>query len=182
MRLLLLIPLALKALRRNLMRTALTMLGIVIGVSAVICTVAIGEGASSKIRDAIASVGANVIWVEAGGTNVGGVRTGSGQTKSLTLGDMQAIQDQIPLIAHASPMVDTRVQLVYGNQNWNSTVRGVSPAYLEVKAWPMIKGGMFDEADVERAAAVCVLGQTIVDQLFGEREPIGETVRVKGEP
>jgi putative ABC transport system permease protein len=182
MRLLLLIPLALKALRRNLMRTALTMLGIVIGVSAVICTVAIGEGASSKIRDAIASVGANVIWVEAGGSNVGGVRTGSGQTKSLTLGDMQAIQDQIPLIAHASPMVDTRVQLVYGNQNWNSTVRGVSPAYLEVKAWPMIKGGMFDEADVERAAAVCVLGQTIVDQLFGEREPIGETVRVKGEP
>jgi putative ABC transport system permease protein len=182
MRLLLLIPLALKALRRNLMRTALTMLGIVIGVSAVICTVAIGEGASSKIRDAIASVGANVIWVEAGGTNVGGARTGSGQTKSLTLGDMQAIQDQIPLIAHASPMVDTRVQLVYGNQNWNSTVRGVSPAYLEVKAWPMIKGGMFDEADVERAAAVCVLGQTIVDQLFGEREPIGETVRVKGEP
>jgi putative ABC transport system permease protein len=182
MRLLLLIPLALKALRRNLMRTALTMLGIVIGVSAVICTVAIGEGASSKIRDAIASVGANVIWVEAGGTNVGGVRTGSGQTKSLTLGDMQAIQDQIPLIAHASPMVDTRVQLVYGNQNWNSTVRGVSPAYLEVKAWPMIKGGMFDEADVERAAPVCVLGQTIVDQLFGEREPIGETVRVKGEP
>ena len=182
MRLTLLFPLAFKALRRNLMRTMLTMLGVIIGVSAVICTIAIGEGASGKIQDAIASVGANVVWVEAGGVNRGGVRTGSGQTKSLTLADMRAIQEQIPLIAHASPMVDTRVQLVYGNQNWNSTVRGVSPAYLSVKSWPIVKGGMFDEIDVERAAPVCVLGQTVVDQLFGESEPLGETIRVKSEP
>ena len=182
MRLVLVFPLALKALRRNLMRTMLTMLGVIIGVSAVICTIAIGEGASSKIQDAIASVGANVVWVEAGGVNRGGVRTGSGQTKSLTLADMRAIQEQIPLIAHASPMVDTRTQLVYGNQNWNSTVRGVSPAYLNVKSWPIVKGGMFDEIDVERAAPVCVLGQTVVDQLFGESEPLGETIRVKSEP
>jgi len=181
-RLWLLVPLAFKALRRNVMRTILTMLGIVIGVSAVICTVAIGDGAASKIQDAIASVGANVIWVEAGGANVGGVRTGSGQTKSLTLDDMRAIKEHVRLIAYASPMVDTRVQLVYGNQNWNSTVRGVSPEYLSVKAWPMLKGGMFDDSDVERIAPVCVLGQTIVDQLFGDREPIGETIRVKGEP
>jgi len=181
-RLWLLVPLAFKALRRNVMRTILTMLGIVIGVSAVICTVAIGDGAASKIQDAIASVGANVIWVEAGGANVGGVRTGSGQTKSLTLDDMHAIKEHVRLIAYASPMVDTRVQLVYGNQNWNSTVRGVSPEYLSVKAWPMLKGGMFDDSDVERIAPVCVLGQTIVDQLFGDREPIGETIRVKGEP
>jgi len=182
MRVLLLFPLAFKALRRNVMRTILTMLGIIIGVSAVICVVAIGEGAASKIRDAIASVGANVVWVEAGGANIGGVRTGSGQTKSLTVADMEAITAQIPLIAHASPMVDTRVQLVYGNQNWNSTVRGVSPEYLQVKAWPIVQGGMFDEADVERAAPVCVLGRTIVDQLFGDASPIGETIRVKGEP
>jgi putative ABC transport system permease protein len=182
MRLLLLLPLALKALRRNLMRTVLTMLGIIIGVSAVICTVAIGEGASSKIQDAIASVGANVVWVEAGGTSVGGVRTGSGQTKSLTLADAQAIKDQVPLITHLSPLVDTRTQLVYGNQNWNSTVRGVSPEYVQVKAWPMLRGGMFDDTDVERAAPVCVLGLTIVDQLFGDGDPLGETIRVKGEP
>ena len=90
MRLILVFPLALKALRRNLMRTMLTMLGVIIGVSAVICTIAIGEGASSKIQDAIASVGANVVWVEAGGVNRSGVRTGSGQTKSLTLADMRA--------------------------------------------------------------------------------------------
>jgi putative ABC transport system permease protein len=182
MRLILVFPLALKALRRNLMRTMLTMLGVIIGVSAVICTIAIGEGASTKIQAAIASVGANVVWVEAGGVNRGGVRTGSGQTQSLTLADMRAIQEQVPLIAHASPMVDTRTQLVYGNQNWNSTVRGVSPAYLSVKSWPIVKGGMFDETDVERAAPVCVLGQTVVDQLFGESEPLGETIRVKSEP
>jgi putative ABC transport system permease protein len=182
MRLILILPLAVKALRRNVMRTILTMLGIIIGVSAVICTVAIGEGASTKIQDAIASVGANVVWVEAGGVNVNGVRTGSGQTKSLIVSDMQAIKEQVPLIRYASPVVDTRVQLVYGNQNWNSTVRGVSPDYVQVKLWPVLKGGMFDEADVERAAPVCVLGTTIVDQLFGDRDPLGETIRVKGEP
>jgi putative ABC transport system permease protein len=164
------------------MRSALTMLGVIIGVSAVICTIAIGEGASHKIQEAIASVGANVVWVEAGGVNRGGVRTGSGGTKSLTLADMHAIHDQIPLIAHVSPVVDTRTQLVYGNQNWNSTVRGVSPDYVNVKLWPVVKGGMFDETEVERASPVCVLGQTIVDQLFGEQEPLGETIRVKGEP
>src|SRR5689334_6888752 len=106
MRLLLIIPLAIKALRRNVLRTMLTMLGIIIGVSAVICTVAIGEGASSKIQDAIASVGANVVWVEAGGVNLNGVRTGSGQTKSLTLGDMEAIKQNIALIRYVSPIVD----------------------------------------------------------------------------
>ena len=123
-----------------------------------------------------------MVWVEAGGVNVGGVRTGSGQTKSLTLDDMRAIKDHVPFVAYASPMVDTRVQLVYGNQNWNSTVRGVSPEYLQVKAWPMLKGGMFDDRDVERILPVCVLGQTVVDQLFGDRDPLGETIRVKGEP
>ncbi|HEX9365334.1 MAG TPA: ABC transporter permease, partial [Vicinamibacterales bacterium] len=182
MRMGMLLRVSVKALRRNMMRTALTMLGVVIGVSAVICTIAIGEGASSKIRDAIASIGANVIWVEAGGVNKGGVRTGSGGTKSLTLADMRAIKDQVALITHISPLVDVRAQLIYGNQNWNSQARGVSPDYLNVKAWPIVKGGMFDETDVERAAPVCVLGQTIVDQLFGEQEPLGETIRVKGEP
>jgi putative ABC transport system permease protein len=182
MRLLLVLPIALKALRRNVMRTALTMLGVIIGVSAVICTIAIGDGASKKIQDAIASVGANLVWLEAGGANRGGVRTGSGGTRSLTLADLRAIKEQIPLIAYASPMVDTRVQIVYGNQNWNSTVRGVSPEYLQVKAWPIVQGGMFDETDVERSAPVCVLGQTVVDQLFGGADPLGETMRVKGEP
>jgi putative ABC transport system permease protein len=182
MRLLMLIRVSVKALRRNMMRTALTALGIIIGVSAVICTVAIGEGASSKIREAIASIGANVVWVEAGGVNRGGVRTGSGGTKSLTLGDMRAIKEQVPLITYVSPIVDIRTQLIYGNQNWNAQARGVSPDYVNVKAWPIARGGMFDETDVERAAVVCVLGQTVVDQLFADQDPLGEMIRVKGEP
>jgi putative ABC transport system permease protein len=155
---------------------------VIIGVSAVICTIAIGEGASFKIREAIASIGDNLVWVEAGGVNRNGVRTGAGGTKSLTLADMRAIKDQVPLITHASPVVDLRVQLVYGNQNWNSQARGVSPDYLHVKSWPMAAGGMFEEVDVERAAVVCVLGQTIVGQLFGDQDPLGETIRVRGEP
>ena len=182
MALVMLLRVSFKALRRNLMRTMLTMLGVIIGVSAVICTIAIGEGASFKIREAIASIGDNVVWVEAGGVNRGGVRTGSGGTKSLTLADMRAIKEQIPLITAVSPIVDVRTQLIYGNQNWNAQARGVSPDYLHVKAWPMQRGGMFDETDVERASAVCVLGQTVVDQLFGEQEPLGETIRVKNEP
>jgi putative ABC transport system permease protein len=182
MRLLMLLRVSLKALRRNMMRTMLTMLGVIIGVAAVVCTVAIGEGASARIREAIAAIGDNVVWVEAGGVNVGGVRTGSGGTKSLTLADMQAIKDQISLITYISPIVDVRTQLIYGNQNWNSQARGVSPDYIHVKAWRIAKGGMFDQTDVDRAAPVCVLGQTVVDQLFGDQEPLGQTVRVKGEP
>lgn len=182
MQVLLLFAVAGKALRRNLMRSSLTALGVIIGVSAVICTVAIGEGASFKIREAIASIGDNVVWLEAGGVNRNGVRTGSGGTKSLTVADMRAIKEQVPLITYASPIVDLRAQVIYGNQNWNTQARGVSPDYVHVKAWPMANGAMFDEVDVEHAAVVCVLGQTIVNQLFGDEDPLGETIRVKGEP
>jgi putative ABC transport system permease protein len=125
--------LALKALRQNLLRTGLTMLGIVIGVGAVICAVAVGEGASASVERAITNIGANMIWVEAGGVNRGGIRTGSFGTKTLTLGDYQAIKEHIPLITNVTPQVDTRVQVVYGNQNWGTTVRGVGPEYLALK-------------------------------------------------
>src|SRR5712691_1246422 len=123
---------ALRALARNKMRTALTMLGIIIGVGAVICTVAIGEGASSQIQEQIRNIGDNMVWIEAGGRNVNGVRTGARGTKSLTLGDAKAIQQQVTLVYNVSPHVDTGVQVVYGNQNWSTQVRGVSPEYLEV--------------------------------------------------
>ena len=182
MQLLLLFAVAGKALRRNVMRSSLTALGVIIGVSAVICTIAIGEGASFKIHEAIASIGDNVVWVEAGGVNRNGVRTGSGGTKSLTVADMRAIKEQVPLITYVSPIVDLRAQVIYGNQNWNTQARGVSPDYVHVKAWPMAKGAMFDEVDIEHAGVVCVLGQTIVNQLFGDQDPVGEMIRVKGEP
>jgi putative ABC transport system permease protein len=183
MRLLLLPAMALKALARNKLRSSLTSLGIIIGVSAVICVVAIGEGASVTIERAIANIGANMVWVEAGGVNRNGVRTGNGQTKTLTLGDYDAIKARVPLVTNVTPQADTSVQLIYGNQNWHSSVRGIGPAYLDLKNWKVVRGDMFTDQDVDRAANVCVLGQTIVDQLFGDEEdPLGKTIRVNSEP
>jgi len=180
---LLMIPgLALKALRRNVMRTALTMLGIVIGVGAVICVVAIGEGAQASVERAISNIGANMIWVEAGGVNRGGVRTGAFGTKTLTIGDYEAIKERVALVTNVTPQADTRVQVVYGNQNWGTSVRGVGPEYLTLKNWNIVRGGMYTQADVESAANVCVLGQTLVDQLFGSENPIGENIRVRDQP
>jgi putative ABC transport system permease protein len=180
---LLMIPrLALKALAQNKLRTGLTMLGIIIGVGAVICVVAIGEGASASVERAITNIGANMIWVEAGGVNRNGVRTGSGATKTLTLGDFEAIKSQMPLVTNVTPQADTRVQVVYGNQNWGTPVRGVGPEYLALKNWNIVRGGMYTEVDVERANNVCVLGQTVVDQLFGSQDPLGESIRVNSEP
>jgi len=173
---------ALKALRQNTLRTGLTMLGIVIGVGAVICVVAIGEGAAATVERAITNIGANMIWVEAGGVNRNGVRTGAFGTKSLVLEDFEIIKRQISVVTDVTPQVDTRIQVVYGNQNWGTTVRGVGPEYLALKGWGITRGGMYTDADVERAANVCVLGQTVVDQLFGAQDPIGETIRVKDQP
>src|SRR6266540_1066015 len=180
---LLMIPgLALKALRRNVMRTALTMLGIVIGVGAVICVVAIGEGAQASVERAISNIGANMIWVEAGGVNRGGVRTGAFGTKTLTIGDYEAIKERVALVTNVTPQADTRVQVVYGNQNWGTSVRGVGPEYIALKRWNVVRGAMYTEVEVERASNVCVLGQTIVEQLFESRDPIGETIRIKDQP
>jgi ABC-type antimicrobial peptide transport system permease subunit len=180
---LLMVPrLAVKALGQNLLRTALTMLGIIIGVGAVICVVAIGEGAAASVERAITNIGANMIWVEAGGVNRGGVRTGAFGTKTLTLDDYHAIKERVSLVTNVTPQADTRVQVVYGNQNWGTSVRGVGPEYVALKNWAVVRGGMYTELDVERANNVCVLGQTLVDQLFAAEDPIGETIRVKDQP
>src|SRR5258705_191252 len=173
---------AVKALRQIVLRTALTMLGIIIGVGAVICVVAIGEGAQASVERAITNIGANMIWVEAGGVSRGGVRTGSFGTKTLTLGDYEAIKEHVSLVTNVTPEADARVQVVYGNQKWSTSVRGVGPEYLALKNWNVVRGGMYTEVDVERANNTCVLGQTLVDQLFGSQDPIGETIRVKDQP
>src|SRR5438132_11143930 len=168
---LLLIPkVAFRAIVQNAMRSALTALGIIIGVAAVICVVAIGEGASARVEQAITNIGANMIWVEAGGVNRGGVRTGSGQTKTLTLGDYEAIKEHVALVTNVTPQADTRVQVVYGNQNWGTSVRGVGPEYIALKDWKVVRGGMYTDIDVERANNICVVGQTIVDQLFESQD------------
>ena len=177
-----LLRVAVRALARNKMRSVLTMLGIIIGVGAVICSVAVGEGASNQVQEQIRSIGDNMIWIEAGGRNVNGLRTGARGTKSLTLGDAKAIVQQVPLVFNVSPHVDTGVQVIYGNQNWFTAVRGVSPEYLAVRRWRVARGSLFFQSDMDYAANVCLLGQTIVDALFGAEDPLGKTIRVKNLP
>jgi len=177
-----LIRVALVALGRNKLRTSLAMLGIAIGIGAVVSMVAVGEGASVRVQGSIASLGANMIWVEAGSVNVAGVRTGNIGTRSLVQGDADAIADQIPFVTNVSPQVDTGVQIIYGNKNWRSTVRGESPEYLAVKEWAVVLGDMFTDQDVRSAANVCVLGQSVWKNLFLDEDPINKMIRVKGLP
>jgi len=170
------------ALARNRMRSILTMLGIIIGVAAVICSVAVGTGASNQIQQQIANLGDNMIWIEAGGRSVNGVRTGTKGTKTLVLADARAIRQQIPMVTNISPHVDTPVQVVYENQNWYTQVRGVSPEYLAVRRWAIDRGSAFFQDDVDHATNVCLLGQTVVANLFGSEDPIGKTIRVLNLP
>lgn len=174
--------LAMRALARNKMRSILTMLGIIIGVGAVIASVAVGEGASEQIQQQISNLGDNMVWVEAGGRAVNGVRTGSRGTKTLIMGDVKAIQQQVPLVYNCSGHVDGPVQIVYGNQNWFSQARGVSPEFLQVRRLGIERGDSFSQDDVDHSANVCLLGQTIVDNLFGTSDPVGQTIRVQNLP
>lgn len=173
---------ALRALARNKLRTALTMVGILIGIGAVICTMAIGEGGSSLIHDQLEGLGTNLVWIEAGGRNVNGVRTGNGQTKSLTVEDALAIQKSVPLITSVAPNVDGPMQVVYGNRNWSTHYRGVPPVYFEIRRWPVYAGMMFTDSDVEHMTNVCTLGWTVAESLFGTDDPVGKTIRLQNEP
>jgi putative ABC transport system permease protein len=164
------------------MRSILTMLGIIIGVGAVICSVAVGTGASNQIQKQIANLGDNMVWVEAGGRSVNGVRTGTKGTKTLVLADAKAIQQQIPMVTNISPHVDDPVQVVYGNQNWYTQVRGIAPEYLAVRRVAIERGSSFFQDDVDHAANVCLLGQTVIVNLFGSEDPIGKTIRVRNLP
>jgi putative ABC transport system permease protein len=173
---------ALKALARNKMRTTLTMLGIIIGVGAVICTVAIGEGASNQVQEQLSNLGDNLIFVMAGSVNSHGIHMGSQATKTLTVEDAQAIR-QIPFVKLASPEVETSAQVVYQDQNWYTQIRGNAPSYIVIRKWPVIEGQPFSQHDVESAADVCLLGRTVVQNLFVDgQSPIGKTIRINNLP
>jgi putative ABC transport system permease protein len=160
----------------------LTVLGITIGIGAVICVVAIGKAGQAQVERQLANLGDNFVWIEAGGRAVNGRRTGSHSTKTLTVADALAIRQQIPLIKLVSPNVDGSVQVVYGDQNWYTGYRGVSPEYFAIKRWDVAQGAVFTADDVDRAAGVCVIGRTVQRQLFGAADPVGKVIRVGSMP
>ncbi len=174
--------LALRALARNKMRSALTMLGIIIGVGAVIAVVSIGQGANYKVQQGIAAMGTNAVFIAAGSNRAGGVRQGYGGVKTLTVDDMNAILQQIPLIKQAAPSLSNRQQVVFGNQNWNTTVTGTSPNYFDIRSWPVQSGSVFSDDEVSLAANVCVIGTTVANILFVNQDPIGQTFRIGNLP
>jgi putative ABC transport system permease protein len=178
------IRVAFRALVRNKMRAALTMLGIIIGVSAVIAMVSIGQGASASVQAQIESIGTNLLFVSAGAQNVGGVRSGTGDsgTNTLTVEDLEAIGREVPSVSMVTPAVNARSQLVAGNMNWNTSVQGVSEQYPEIRKWTVQTGAFFTDADVRTAARVIVIGQSIADNLFPGMDAVGQTVRVANLP
>lgn len=177
------VRIAMRALARNKMRTILTMLGIIIGVGAVICTVAIGEGASDQVQQQIQSLGDNVVFVSAGSISKGGVHMGSQATKTLTVADGAAILAEIPFVKWIAPSVGYGGQIVYQNNNWFTRMSGSTPDYLKIRHWALAAGSTFTDRDVDAASNICLLGQTVVKNLFGTNEdPVGKTVRIASLP
>ncbi|HWD19877.1 MAG TPA: ABC transporter permease [Verrucomicrobiae bacterium] len=171
---------ALRALRRNIMRAALTTLGIVIGVAAVIAMMEIGRGSSLAIQRTIATMGANNVLIFPGNAAAAGVSFGAGSILTLTPSDAEAIVADCPSVAAAAPIVRARTQLVYGNRNWvPNTINGTTPSYLDVRDWKASEGVAFTDHDVRNASKVCMVGQTIVRELFNGESPVGREVRLQ---
>jgi putative ABC transport system permease protein len=172
------IRIALRALARNKLRSGLTMLGIIIGVGAVIAMVALGQGAQEQVQQQIAALGSNMLFVSSGNFNRGGVHLGAGNTQSLVSADVDAIVRECPAVAMAAPGSTTGVQVVFGNDNWGTSTTGTSPEYFDIRDWPMREGTSFTHEDVQLAANVVVIGETVRKNLFVSTDPIGETVRI----
>jgi len=182
MRFLSTIKVALRALRRNILRSILTALGIIIGIAAVIAVVSIGNGAKAQVEASIASLGQNIISVFPGNFTAGGVRGGFGTASSLTVEDALAIRNEIAGVANLSPEMRDRQQVLANGLNWSTQIQGEDISYLDIRTWPIGEGAMFSEADVRGASKVCVIGKTVVDQLFSGGDPIGQTLRIRNIP
>jgi len=171
-----------RALRVNKMRSALTMLGMIIGAGAVIVMLAVGMGASEKIAQQISSMGSNLLIVLPGATTAGGVRMGAGTQSSLTLADAEAIKKECPAVSNVAPILSGVAQVIYGHQNWSTGVVGTTPDMLDVRDWLLASGRPFTQQDVKNVTKVCLLGQTVVDNLFGDIDPAGQIIRIKKIP
>ncbi len=176
------LKIALRALARNKARSVLTMLGIVIGVGAVIAMVSLGQGAQQQVQQQIASMGTNMLIVQAGSQNSGGVRAGAGTTTTLTPEDAQAILRDAPAVQAVSPSVTASVTLVFGNQNWTTRAEGVNTQYSAIRNRGVSSGAFFTDSDITSAARVTVIGQTVANQLFPGMDPVGQTLRVRNLP
>ncbi len=166
----------------NKMRSALTMLGIVIGVASVIATVAIGSGATERIQQQIASIGSNLVIILPGSMSTSGLRLGSGNAVTLTESDAKELVAQCPAVAFAAPLVRGAAQIVYGNNNWATIIYGVTPDYLTIRDLTVASGAEFTQQDVDSATKVAVIGQTLVDNLFDGADPIGQSIRIRNVP
>jgi putative ABC transport system permease protein len=176
------LKIAVRALQSNKMRSALTMLGVIIGVGAVIAMLAVGTGASERIANQIRSIGSNLLIVLPGSTTAGGVRMGAGTEPTLTLRDSDAIKKECSAVGYAAPMLGGVAQVVFGHTNWSTGVQGTTPDVLVVRDWPLESGRAFTDQDVRSATKVCLLGVTVADSLFGGADPVGEIVRIKNIP
>jgi putative ABC transport system permease protein len=173
---------AMRALRINRLRAALTMLGIIIGVAAVIAMVAVGSGATARIQEQIASIGSNVIMVLSGSITSGGMRLGSGAGLTLTEDDARAIATECPAVQAAAPMVRGGAQVMYGNNNWATSIQGTTPEYLAIRDYSVSSGRVFTSQDVDSSAKVALLGITVAKNLFGDADPVGQVFRIKNVP
>jgi len=176
------LKISIRALWVNKMRSSLTMLGIIIGVGAVIAMLAVGTGASQKISQQIASIGSNLIIVIPGSTTQGGIRLGAGSQSTLTREDAEAIGRECPAVQAVSAEMRRAAQVVYGNQNWATAIQGLEPGALEVRDWGLAEGRNFSDQDIRNATKVCILGKTVADNLFGSMDPVGQIVRIRKIP
>ena len=173
---------ALKAIWTNKLRSVLTSLGIIIGVSAVIVMLAIGEGAQKKISDQMSSMGSNLLMIRSGSVTSSGARTGQGGQPTLTLNDAYAIEKNVQSVSQVAPSVNVNGQVVFGNQNWATQVTGATPALFYIRSWNVDNGALFSSEDVRTGSSVAILGQTVVENLFGVSDPVGRTVRINNVP
>lgn len=173
---------ALRSLKVNKMRSILTSLGIIIGVSAVIIMLAVGEGAKVKISKQIESMGSNLLMVMSGSSTANGVRVGGGSQPTLTINDANAIIKNCPAVLEVAPIVSQVQQIVFSNQNWSTAVYGVTPSYLRIKNWDVDEGRSITEEDTKNSTKLALLGSTVVTNLFGDLDPVGKTIRIAGMP
>ena len=173
---------AIRAIEANKMRSVLTSLGIIIGVAAVIILLSIGNGTQQSIENEMRSMGTNLIMIRSGSSTSGGARMGHGSQPTLKNGDADAIQEKIPAIHLAVPVVNDSGQLIYGSTNWSTSIVGTDNRYFQIKEWDLAYGRFFSENDVRTANKVVILGQTVVQELFGDIDPLGKTIRIKGLP